>query len=146
MGTDPDTGGQINLRIGRSWVYVEVEGHPDRRATLPVDLLIDELTEDKVVELIRRALRADEPLCRDEETGKNIYAKVGPFGPYLQLGEPEGDKKPKRVSLGKGTDITTIDLEYALQAAEPAPGDRAPIPRPASRCGPAWAGSGPTWS
>ena len=115
VGTDPDTGQPIDLRIGKTWVYIAVEGHPDRRATLPVDLLIDELTEEKAIELIRRALKADEPLCKDPETGKNIYAKVGPFGPYLQLGEPEGDKKPKRVGLGKGTDITTITNEYALK-------------------------------
>ncbi|MFO7607825.1 MAG: type I DNA topoisomerase [Candidatus Krumholzibacteriia bacterium] len=115
VGTDPVTGGRIVLRIGRTWFYVEVEGHPDRRATIPVDLLIDELTEQKAIELLNQHELADEPLGVDPETGKPIYAKVGPYGPYLQLGDAEGDRKPKRVGLGKGTDITTITLEYALK-------------------------------
>jgi DNA topoisomerase-1 len=115
VGTDPATGGRIVLRIGRTWFYVEVEGHPDRRATIPVDLLIDELTPQKVADLLRQRDQADRPLGTDPETGKPIYAKVGPYGPYLQLGEQEGDRKPKRVGLGKGTDITTITLDYALK-------------------------------
>jgi DNA topoisomerase-1 len=30
-----------------------------------------------------------------------IYLMQGPYGPYVQLGEMEGDKKPKRVSIPK---------------------------------------------
>ncbi len=49
VGTDPKTGGAIVLRIGRNYVYVQVEGDEDRSATLPVDLLIDEMTlEEKI--------------------------------------------------------------------------------------------------
>ena len=115
VGTDPETGGRIDLRIGKNWVYVEVPGHDDRRATIPVDLLIDELTTEKAASLIRQRAAADEPIGTDPETGEAIYAKVGPFGPYLQLGEQEGDRKPKRIGLGKGTDPTGIDLDYALK-------------------------------
>ncbi|MGE0024102.1 MAG: topoisomerase C-terminal repeat-containing protein, partial [Hyphomicrobium sp.] len=39
----------------------------------------------------------------------------GRFGPYLQLGEGEGDEKPKRSSIPKGIDAATIDFEKALQ-------------------------------
>jgi DNA topoisomerase-1 len=41
--------------------------------------------------------------------------KTGRFGPYLQLGEGNGDEKPKRSSIPKGIDAATIDLEKALQ-------------------------------
>ncbi len=41
--------------------------------------------------------------------------KAGRFGPYLQLGEGEGDEKPKRSSIPKGIDAATIDFEKALQ-------------------------------
>jgi DNA topoisomerase I len=115
LGEDPATGEAVILRIGRNYVYVEVEGNPDRRATLPVDLLIDELDQDKALQLIIQRDKSREPIGQHPETGQNIYALTGPFGPYLQLGEQEEDKKPKRISLGKKTDPSGIDMEYALR-------------------------------
>ena len=115
VGTDPRTGQPITLRIGRNFSFVQVEGDEDRRATLPVDLFIDELTPEKALQLIAETDKAKEPIGQHPETGQNIYALVGPYGPYLQLGEQEGDKKPKRISLGKGTDPRSIDLDYALR-------------------------------
>jgi DNA topoisomerase-1 len=115
VGDDPETGHPIVLRIGRNYVSVHVEGQDDRRATLPVDLLIDELTPEKALDLIVQRDKSREPIGQHPETGQNIYALTGPFGPYLQLGELEGDKKPKRISLGKKTDPSTIDLAYALR-------------------------------
>ena len=115
VGDDPETGQPIVLRIGRNYVSVHVEGQDDRRATLPVDLLIDELDPDKALDLIVQRDKSREPIGQHPETGQNIYALTGPFGPYLQLGEQEGDKKPKRISLGKKTDPTAIDLAYALR-------------------------------
>jgi len=103
------------LRIGRNYVTVQVEGADDRRATLPVDLLVDELTAEKALALIVQRDKSREPIGVHPDTGQNIYALTGPFGPYLQLGEQEGDKKPKRISLGKKTDPTSIDLAYALR-------------------------------
>ncbi len=115
VGDDPKTGHSIVLRIGRNYVSVHVEGEEDRRATLPVDLLVDELTPEKALELIQQRDKSQEPIGQHPETGQNIYALTGPFGPYLQLGEQEGDKKPKRISLGKKTDPSAIDLAYALK-------------------------------
>ncbi len=115
VGIDPESGQPIVLRIGRNYVSVAIDGVDDKRATIPVDLLIDELTADKALALIKQKERSREPIGQHPETGQNIYALVGPFGPYLQLGEQEGDKKPKRISLGKKTDPSTIDLEYALR-------------------------------
>jgi DNA topoisomerase-1 len=115
VGIDPRTGKPIILRIGRNFTNVQVEGEDDRRATLPVDLFIDELTPEKALELIAATDKAREPIGVDPASGKNIYALVGPYGPYLQLGEQEGDKKPKRISLGKGTDPRSIDQAYALR-------------------------------
>jgi DNA topoisomerase-1 len=115
VGVDPETGKSLVLRIGRNYVSVHVEGEDDRRATLPVDLLIDELDSAKALDLIVQRDKSREPIGQHPETGQNIYALTGPFGPYLQLGEQEGDKKPKRISLGKLTDPSTIDIDYALR-------------------------------
>ncbi len=51
----------------------------------------------------------------DPETGLAVMLKSGRFGPYLQLGEANGDEKPKRSSIPKGIDAATIDLDKALQ-------------------------------
>ncbi len=115
VGDDPKTGQPIVLRIGRNYASVQVEGDDDRRATVPVDLLIDELTSERALELIVQRDKSREPIGVHPETSQNIYALTGPFGPYLQLGEQEGDKKPKRISLGKKTDPSSIDLAYALK-------------------------------
>ncbi len=115
LGEDPETGKPIVLRIGRSYYYVEIPGEEDKRATVPIDMLIDELTGEKALALIEQSGRADEPIGHHPESGHAIYAKVGPYGPYLQLGEQDGDTKPKRIGLGKGTDPSTIDFDYALK-------------------------------
>ncbi len=117
IGDEPETGDALTVRIGRTAAYlVAGEGDDARRATIPVDLLIDELTPDKARELLLAKERSREPLGQDPESGENIYVLVGPFGPYIQLGEvvDEGPK-PKRVGLGRGTDPAGVDLEMALR-------------------------------
>ncbi|MFH1843944.1 MAG: type I DNA topoisomerase [bacterium] len=116
VGDDPESGQAITLHIGRTYVYARIgEGENSRRATLPLDLLIDELTVAKALEIIQARDRAQEPIGRDPVSGENIYVLVGPYGPYLQLGEAEGEQKPKRIGLVKGTQPTEVDLEKALR-------------------------------
>jgi DNA topoisomerase-1 len=115
VGNDPATGDPINVRIGRNFVYVQIGDDEDRRATLPMDLLIDELTPQKALDFVAQRQRAQEPIGRHPETGASIYARTGPFGPYLQLGDDDPDHKPKRVSLGRGTDTANLDLDHALR-------------------------------
>ncbi|PRY15388.1 DNA topoisomerase I [Pontibacter ummariensis] len=56
-------------------------------------------------------------LGTDPATGKTIIAKLGRFGPYVQLGEEneETGEKPVYASLRKGQFIETITLEDALE-------------------------------
>lgn len=49
------------------------------------------------------------------DDGVAVTLRTGRFGPYVQLGEAEGDEKPKRSSLPKGVDAATLDFERALQ-------------------------------
>ncbi len=51
----------------------------------------------------------------DPKTGKNIFVKIGRFGPIVQLGETDDDDKPKFAGLKKGQSIETITLEEALE-------------------------------
>ncbi|MBN1598032.1 MAG: type I DNA topoisomerase [Bacteroidales bacterium] len=52
----------------------------------------------------------------DPETGKTVIARMGRYGPIIQIGEanPESDEKPKYASLLKGQHLETITLEEAL--------------------------------
>ncbi len=56
----------------------------------------------------------DEVLGTDPESGRTVRAKVGPYGPYVELAAENGGK-PKRASLPDGIDPATVDLETALR-------------------------------
>lgn len=54
----------------------------------------------------------------DPKSGKNVYARIGRFGPCVQIGEvssEEGSVKPQYASLKKGQLIETITIEEALE-------------------------------
>jgi DNA topoisomerase-1 len=64
-----------------------------------------------------RSLDADRPsgpLGQDEH-GHSIWVKVGPYGPYLELGDGSDGEKPKRVGLPKEKSPDDVDLDYALR-------------------------------
>ena len=54
-------------------------------------------------------------LGTDPKTGKNMYVKLGRFGPVVQIGETESDEKPRFAGLGKGQSMETITLEQAKE-------------------------------
>ena len=54
-------------------------------------------------------------LGNDPQTGQPVQLKDGPYGPYVQLGNGAEDARPKRVSIPKGRDPVSVDLDYALQ-------------------------------
>ena len=51
----------------------------------------------------------------DPTTGKSVYARVGRFGPFVQLGETTEDEKPQYGKLRPGQMIETITIEEALE-------------------------------
>ena len=61
--------------------------------------------------------RGERILGNDPATGKAVSAKIGRFGPFVQLGEVvEGsEEKPQFASLQKGQSIETISLEEAIK-------------------------------
>ena len=54
-------------------------------------------------------------LGKDPGSGKNIYVKLGRFGPVVQIGETESEEKPRFAGLSKGQSIETLTLEQALE-------------------------------
>ena len=71
----------------------------------------------KVEDTIENSDRAsgERLLGVDPKSGKNVYARIGRFGPMVQIGESEDEEKPKFASLQKDQSIQTIALEEALE-------------------------------
>jgi len=135
-----DDGEPIVARAGQYGPYVE---HGERRASVPPDLAPDELTLERALEILA-APADDRVLGKDPETGLDIYAKAGRFGPYVQVGErdPDSKEKPKTASLFKTMSLPEITLEDALllltipRTVGDHPDDGAPIEALNGRYGP----------
>lgn len=68
----------------------------------------------KVEETSERA-SGERQLGVDPKSGKNIIARIGRFGPMVQIGSTEDEEKPRFASLQKGQSISDITLEEALK-------------------------------
>ena len=66
-------------------------------------------------EVDRTTIQNDRQLGDDPKTGLPVIARLGKFGPMVQIGDSEGEEKPKYSSLRKGQFIETITLEDALE-------------------------------
>ncbi|GAB5557126.1 MAG: type I DNA topoisomerase [Schleiferiaceae bacterium] len=51
----------------------------------------------------------------DPKSGKNVYTRIGRFGPLVQIGEADDEEKPAFAGLMEGQQIGTITLEEALE-------------------------------
>ena len=95
LGTDPESGEPVRIRIGRFGPFVQVaEGGPGRTASLPDDIAPADLTVEKALDLVRAKAEGPRTLGVDAATGQNVYVMNGRFGAYVQLGEtPEPPPK-----------------------------------------------------
>ena len=66
-------------------------------------------------EVDRTDIQNDRELGDDPKTGLPVIARLGRFGPMVQIGRTDGEEKPKYSSLRKGQFIETITLEEALE-------------------------------
>ncbi|MBC7556129.1 MAG: type I DNA topoisomerase, partial [Chryseobacterium sp.] len=54
-------------------------------------------------------------LGKDPKSGKNVYARIGRFGPMVQIGEQDDEEKPTFASLMANQNIVTLTFEEALE-------------------------------
>ncbi len=134
---DDSEGRAINVRVGRNGPYLErmvtgEDGEPTpQRANLNDDLTPDELTLE-LAEKLFATPQGGRSLGIDPETGHEIVAKDGRFGPFVTevLPEPPDDgeagtpakkgkkptgPKPRTGSLLRSMDLETVTLEDALK-------------------------------
>jgi DNA topoisomerase-1 len=51
----------------------------------------------------------------DSISGKNVYVKIGRFGPLAQIGDTDSEEKPRFAGLRKNQSIDTITFEEAIK-------------------------------
>src|SRR5699024_6258040 len=105
------------VRVGRYGPYLErtLADGSAQRANLPEAVPPDELTAQGAEKLFATPLEG-RSLGTDPDTGHEVVAKEGRFGPYVSELLPEGDKsKPRTGSLFKSMTLDTIGLADALR-------------------------------
>jgi DNA topoisomerase-1 len=137
LGMSED-GKPVVVRVGKFGPYVQ-KGDSEVKeenstASIPDDVPPDELTLAKAMEFLEMP-REGRVLGQDPETGMDIFAKAGRFGPYVQVGtfeEFDGtDEKPRSASLFATMLLEEITLPEALEllslprtvGADPADGE-----------------------
>ena len=123
---DDEQGRPIYVRVGKNGPYLERtvaddDGEPTpQRANLSDAITPDELTLEFAEKLFATP-QEGRSLGVDPETGHEIVAKDGRFGPYVTelLPAPEGDgkkgPKPRTGSLLRSMDLETVTLDDALR-------------------------------
>ncbi len=104
----------IMVRVGRYGTYLQ---QGEQRANVPDDMAPDELTVDVAEELLARP-SGDRELGVDPDSGREIVAKSGRYGPYVTEILPEGSPKsakPRTASLFATMTLDSIKLEDALR-------------------------------
>ncbi|MFH1038595.1 MAG: type I DNA topoisomerase [PVC group bacterium] len=138
LATDPETGLPVYLKLGPFGAYLQKgengEGkEKPKRIKLPEDIPFDQVTPETAL----RLLQLPRTLGEHPETGKEVKAGLGRFGPYLA-------HDGTFVALKKPHDVLDVTLPEALEilARAPARGrrggkkalrDLGNIPRTASR-------------
>ncbi|MCF6506241.1 type I DNA topoisomerase [Blastococcus sp. MG754426] len=112
--TDPE-GRPVVVRVGRYGPYLQAGGEDGARVSIPEDLAPDELTTEKVRELLE-APSGDRELGTDPESGHPVVVKAGRYGPYVTTVVPEGSKEsPRTASLFSSMSPETVTIEDALK-------------------------------
>ena len=108
LGVHPDHGQEITMRVGPYGPYVQLEkeegakGKP-KRAGLPKGQNLEEVTLEQAVDL----LRLPRTVGTHPETGKEIIAAIGRYGPYLK-------HDGSFTSIPKDDDVYTIGINRAV--------------------------------
>ena len=98
----PKCGKSLLSKLGRRGNFIACSGYPDCDFTRSSNGDLPQ--EPKVIAI-------------DKETKKNILLLIGPYGPYLQLGEQEENNKikPKRITIPSDISLESLNEEIALK-------------------------------
>ena len=100
--------GRLGLKLGRYGSFIGCSNYPACQYTRRLAI---ENGEDQAADTLKEGMRA---LGAHPETGEEITVRRGPYGLYVQQGEPAEKEKPRRASLPRGMEGETITLEQAV--------------------------------
>jgi len=103
--------GDIVVRVGRYGPYVQ---RGEEHASIPEELTPDELTVAKAAELLA-APSGDRSMGLHPETGEEVVARAGRYGPYVTSGPVGAKEKPRTASLFASMSLDTVTLEDAVR-------------------------------
>jgi len=69
---------------------------------------------EKTIETAER-IKGERELGKDPQSGKPVIARMGRYGPMVQIGAAEEEEKPKFARLKQNQSIETINLDEALE-------------------------------
>lgn len=111
-------GEDIQIRVGRYGAYLQQgEGDDRKLANIPETMAPDELTLARAIEILAEP-SGERELGVDPNTGLDVIAKSGRFGPYITEVLPEGAKKSdkaKTASLLSTMTLDTITFDDAMK-------------------------------
>lgn len=102
--------GRLSLKLGKFGAFIGCSAYPECRFTRP--LAVEANGGGDAGETPIEA--GPKLLGTDPQSGKPVTVRIGPYGPYVQLGEAEDGEKPKRVSLPRGMKAPGVSLDIAL--------------------------------
>ncbi len=105
LGTDPKTGKQVSVRLGKFGPMVQI-GTPDddekpQFASLTPDQQLNSITYNEAMDLFKL------PKTLGEYQNQQVEVNNGRFGPYVKFGDTF-------VSLPKGADPLSVELDDAI--------------------------------
>ncbi|MCF7559045.1 type I DNA topoisomerase [Sabulilitoribacter multivorans] len=105
LGTDPKTGKQVSVRLGKFGPMVQIGTVDDEEkpqfASLSPDQQLNSITYDEAMDLFKL------PKSLGEYKGEEVEVNNGRFGPYVKFGNAF-------VSLPKGVDPLSVELDDAI--------------------------------
>ncbi len=118
LGKDPETGKPVSVRLGKFGPMVQIGSVEDdekpRFAGLMPDQNLETITYEEAMDLFQL------PKEIGEYEGETVEVNNGRFGPYVRYGK-------KFVSLEKGEDPMSVDMDRALELIEAKEKADAPI-------------------
>jgi len=144
LGTDPVTGAPVTLRRGPYGLYVQLgEGETDakgkavkpKRASLARGMDPDSITLERALAL----LALPRIVGVHPETGEEISAAIGRFGPYVKMGSiyKSLDRDDDVLSIGINRAVALLaDAKAKVRALGPHPKDGEPVEIKRGRFGP----------
>ena len=95
--------GKLSLKLGKFGAFIGCSNYPDCRFTRQMTPGANGMGDG-----------GTKVLGTDPVTNLEVTLRSGRFGPYVQLGEAVEKEKPKRSGLPKGTEMSSVDLAFAL--------------------------------